>query len=144
MSRIFEENLKRFRTELHLSQPELAEKIGVSFTTYRRWESGLTSPRAPEIKRICEVFNISESELLNSPKKDEFRINILMEVEDMMNEMAIKKDEFNVGFRSDGQFIFWGALPQDMSIDAILDKFRVELTLAHEMKDLRDKKLKDN
>ncbi len=136
--------LAAIRKKMGLTQQNLAEMVGVGTNTIARYERGEMVPSAKIARDIATALNSSESELLNGPKQEGLKINILMEVEDMMNEMAIKKDEFNVGFRSDGQFIFWGALPQDMSIDAILDKFRVELTLAHEMKDLRDKKLKDN
>ena len=38
------ENIQRFRKEAHLSQEELAEKIGVARQTVAKWENGTTVP----------------------------------------------------------------------------------------------------
>lgn len=110
--------------------------------TIRRWESGLREPRSSDIKALCEVLQVSESELLNGPKIDELKINIIWEVEEEMNELSMNPNEFNVGFRSDGQYLLWGALPFSMSVDEILEKIRKELTVAAEMKELREKRMK--
>ena len=59
-----------------------------------------------------------------------------------MNELAIKANEFSVGLRSDGQYLFWGALPQSMTIDEIMERIRKELTTLAEMKELREKRMK--
>ncbi|MBQ2717958.1 MAG: helix-turn-helix transcriptional regulator, partial [Clostridia bacterium] len=40
----FGEQIKRVRLQLHLSQTEFGEKLGVSFTTVNRWENNKTEP----------------------------------------------------------------------------------------------------
>ena len=40
----FSEQIKAVRKELHLSQEELAQALGVSFATVNRWENGKTAP----------------------------------------------------------------------------------------------------
>ena len=125
-----------------MTQQELSEQLGVHEITIRRWETGVREPRSSDIKALCEVLQVSESELLNGPKVGELKINIIWEVDDQMNELAIKANEFSVGLRSDGQYLFWGALPQSMTIDEIMERIRKELTTLAEMKELREKRLK--
>jgi DNA-binding transcriptional regulator YiaG len=40
----FSETVKRVRSQLGLSQEDLAHTLGVSFATINRWENGKTSP----------------------------------------------------------------------------------------------------
>lgn len=40
----FSENIKKVRTQLNLTQEELAHKLGVSFATVNRWENGSYNP----------------------------------------------------------------------------------------------------
>ncbi|VEN72536.1 putative transcriptional regulator, XRE family [Candidatus Desulfarcum epimagneticum] len=40
----FSERVKRTRSQLKLSQEDLAHSIGVSFATVNRWENGKTFP----------------------------------------------------------------------------------------------------
>jgi DNA-binding transcriptional regulator YiaG len=40
----FSERVKRVRSQLNLSQEDLAHDIGVSFATVNRWENGKASP----------------------------------------------------------------------------------------------------
>lgn len=51
----------RIRAELGLSQTELAETLGVSFTSVNRWENGKYEPTKATKKRIevlCEKHEI--------------------------------------------------------------------------------------
>lgn len=43
-SETFSERVKKVRSQLNLSQEDLAHAIGVSFATVNRWENGKTSP----------------------------------------------------------------------------------------------------
>lgn len=53
------ENLQRLRKAAHMSQEELAEKIGVSRQTIAKWENGATLPDINSCAFIAEVFNVS-------------------------------------------------------------------------------------
>lgn len=52
------------RREQNLTQEQLAEKIGVSNKTVSKWETGKTMPDYSVVERLCEVLNISVSELI--------------------------------------------------------------------------------
>lgn len=56
--------IKEKRKEIGLTQPELAKKVGLSYMTIRRWETGKSSPNIEDIEKLSKVFNISVSELL--------------------------------------------------------------------------------
>jgi len=64
--------VKTLRKKLILSQSELAEMIGVSFTTVNRWENGKHEPTI-KIKRkiieLCIVNNIGLEEKNNVSQK---------------------------------------------------------------------------
>ena len=46
------------RREKHFTQPYLAELLGISYMTVRRWETGKSKPNLDQINRIAEVFNV--------------------------------------------------------------------------------------
>ena len=51
--------LKEIRKMLHLSQKELAEKIGVFCVTVSNWEIGKRDPHFTELKKISELSGVS-------------------------------------------------------------------------------------
>ena len=52
-------SLRAARVNARLTQGEAAEKIGVSRSTIVNWESGKTSPRVGELKKIEAVYGVS-------------------------------------------------------------------------------------
>ena len=52
------------RAVLRLSQPELADALGVSVATISNWETGKTSPRADDLHRIAAALVCSAVWLL--------------------------------------------------------------------------------
>ena len=61
----FAEKIKFVRTELKLSQEDLARELGVSFATINRWENGSYNPSRLAKKAFedfCEKRTISISE----------------------------------------------------------------------------------
>jgi transcriptional regulator with XRE-family HTH domain len=95
----------------------LAELINVSLSSIRRWENGLREPRASDIKKLCEVLNVSEAELLNGPAKNELKIEFVWEVENM-DVLNIESNHFNFGFRGN-DVLLWGALPDDEDDESV-------------------------
>lgn len=54
------------RKKGYCTQIEFAERIGVSFSTVNRWETGKMSPNVSTMKRLkayCDAFNIEFSNL---------------------------------------------------------------------------------
>lgn len=62
------EKIYSLRKENHMSQEELADKIGVSRQTVSKWELGESSPDFDKIAPLCELFNITADELLRDKK----------------------------------------------------------------------------
>ncbi len=57
-------NLRQQRKKAGLTQIELADKLGVSIATLRRWESGETAPTGTRIVEIATVLKISPDEII--------------------------------------------------------------------------------
>lgn len=63
----FSEDIKRIRRKAFLTQEDFARKIGVSFATVKRWETGKARPNLKTMKLIDDYckrneidFDISE------------------------------------------------------------------------------------
>ncbi len=55
--------LKELRDKLFMTQTELAQMLGVSYTTVCRWETGVSKPRMKNRKQIvqlCKENNIND------------------------------------------------------------------------------------
>lgn len=60
----FNEVLKNLRTEHHLTQVELANKLGLSFTTISMYERGQREPDFETLEAIADYFNVDMDYLL--------------------------------------------------------------------------------
>ena len=59
----FDEILKKIRTELNLTQEQLARDLNVSFSTLNRWENSHTTPsRLARMRMLdyCKIHGISK------------------------------------------------------------------------------------
>lgn len=57
--------IRKYREMQGLSQMELAQRIKVSSARLSNWEQGIHRPNADIIAKICQVLDISPSELLD-------------------------------------------------------------------------------
>ena len=58
--------IKKLRKQAKMTQPELAEKLGVHETTIRRWEQGKDrGPDVSAINSIAEIFHTTPDFLLS-------------------------------------------------------------------------------
>lgn len=57
------EKLRKARNDRHWSVERAAEKVGVSRTTYLRWEHGEQFPHGYSIAQACDAFNMSAEQL---------------------------------------------------------------------------------
>lgn len=60
------ETIKYYRTQLNLSQAELADKIGVSRQAVTKWETDTGIPDINNIQILAKLFHISIDTLLSS------------------------------------------------------------------------------
>lgn len=65
------EKIKAARIEKRLSQSEVAEKLLVSRQTISKWENNVCLPDLDNFQKICELFGLSSSDLLNGESETE-------------------------------------------------------------------------
>ena len=71
-------NIKQLRKKRGITQEELAEYLSVHENTIRLWEKGLREPRMSDIQKLCEIFNCTETELLNGPAEDKWELRLVI------------------------------------------------------------------
>lgn len=71
----FSERLKNLRKQAHLTQVDVAEKLGISQPAYASWERGIKKPTQENLVKIAQILNVSIDYLVGnsdeSVKKDE-------------------------------------------------------------------------
>ncbi|MBR0168937.1 MAG: helix-turn-helix domain-containing protein [Synergistaceae bacterium] len=65
MSETIGERLRRLRKKSGLTQPELADLVGVHETTIRRWENEGDNPSIVYVSKLAKALGVSEADLLN-------------------------------------------------------------------------------
>lgn len=61
---VFGENIQRLRKGCHITQEELAERIGKSKQTVSKWENGDTHPNHDSVEKLAQVFGVPEATLM--------------------------------------------------------------------------------
>lgn len=62
--------IRMLRKESRMTQPELAQKAGISLTMLRQWELHPANPTISALEKIAEVFHISLKKLLTDTSKN--------------------------------------------------------------------------
>ena len=65
----FRKNLNRIIEARGMKQAELAKLIGVSAPTVNDWVKGRKVPRMDKIDKLCSIFSVGRSDLLDAPKE---------------------------------------------------------------------------
>ena len=60
--------LRNLREKNHLTQEQMAERIGVTRQAVSRWETGMTQPNPELLKVLSREFGVSINTLLGSPR----------------------------------------------------------------------------
>ena len=55
---VFHLDIKKLRTEKNLTQIKLAKAVGVSITTIRLWEEGVTTPNGENYIKLCAALGV--------------------------------------------------------------------------------------
>ncbi len=61
-----ENTLKRLREEHGKSRREIAAALGVSYSTYAHYESGLRRVSLEQILTLCKVYGVTAEELIRA------------------------------------------------------------------------------
>lgn len=56
--------IRKLRDGLGLTQGELADKLGVTYSAVSQWENGRATPRSKVLKQLADLFGVPVSELL--------------------------------------------------------------------------------
>lgn len=75
--KIFSENLKRILSKYGMTQSELAEEMGVAYSSVSSWCTGEKMPRMDKIEWIARRFNVLKSDLIEDKGKAEPPIGII-------------------------------------------------------------------
>jgi len=132
--------IRVYRQKMKLTQRKLAEKTGLSVLTILRYESGEREPRASDIKRLCEVLGVSEDELLNGPKRNGLKFTIIWEVDEEMTSMAVKENEFKIGFGDQEDFGAF-SFSKDADVEEVGEMFKRRLRAARKGRAVMDEEL---
>lgn len=73
---------KKYRTELNLSQEELAEKVYVTRQTISNWENGKSYPDIHSLLLLSSLFNVSLDQLIKGDVET---------MKEIINEQEVKK-----------------------------------------------------
>lgn len=69
--------IKEMRTELNITQGELAERLGLDRSTISKWEKpDGTEPDSQTIAKLADIFNVSTDYLLGRTNQRKFDLNI--------------------------------------------------------------------
>lgn len=94
------QNLKKAREKAHLTQPQVAEKLGVTPVAYQNYEYGKREPNNATIVALAELFNVTTDYLLGRETGEPETIDKLagefnmtaLEKEILDNYLSLPKD----------------------------------------------------
>ena len=91
----FSERLKELRKQAHLTQVELASKLGIVQSSYADWERGKKKPTQDNLVKIAQILNVTVDYLVgNSEEKADELDNI--ELLFRMNSKGLTDEEKKV------------------------------------------------
>ena len=74
---MFKDNLIQMRKIKHLTQEDIAEKVGVTRQAIAKWESGESEPSLDKCKLLAEVLEVSIDDLANyEPSTDNLGMGV--------------------------------------------------------------------
>lgn len=83
----FGKRLKQARKAKKLTQPDVANLLGVDFTTISKWENGHVEPGREQIIKLAELYGTTTDELLGKPSIEEVEKAIKeMDIEDVLEK----------------------------------------------------------
>ena len=88
----FSERLKNLRKRAHLTQVDVAEKLGISQPAYASWGRGIKKPTQENLVKIAQILNVTVDYLVgNSENKENELDNI--ELLFRMNSKGLSEEE---------------------------------------------------
>lgn len=90
----FSERLKELRKQAHLTQVELAKRLGIGQSSYADWERGKKNPTQENLIKLAQILNVSVDYLVGNSDEE----NTNKELEDIellfrMNSKGLTDEE---------------------------------------------------
>ena len=73
---MFKDNLVQMRKLLHLTQEDIAEKLGVTRQSVAKWESGESIPDLDKCKQLADIFGVSLDDLANYEPEENLGLGV--------------------------------------------------------------------
>ena len=130
----FAQNLRELRRQRGLSQTELAKAVDVALLTVFRWEKGERQPRINEIQRLCEIFECTQSELLNGQSPENWELRVLVNKKGVETvDMTISKSSAVLNVSDDAMAITLSAgyelWEDDAKFEELIEDLRRKRTI---------------
>ena len=93
----FGKRLKAFRNQMHLTQKEVAMKIGASEQALSKWENGSCLPDVYHLKLLARVLNVSVDCLLDTENENGEKIVETIKVNGAIFEIVEKPETILAG-----------------------------------------------
>lgn len=91
----FAERLKELRKQAHLTQVELAKRLGIGQSSYADWERGKKNPTQENLVKLAQILNVSVDYLVGSTEDKEDRLDNI-EILFRMNSKGLTEEEKKV------------------------------------------------
>ena len=78
MNTLFAETLRRLRTQKHLSQQQLADRLYVARSTVARWETGSRLPDAAMLSRLSLCLGVDMNTLVSVASESDERPKVIL------------------------------------------------------------------
>lgn len=73
---MFSDNLINLRKMHHLTQEDVAEKVGVTRQSVAKWESGESIPDLDKCRMLADLFRVSLDDLANYEPEDNMGLSV--------------------------------------------------------------------
>lgn len=88
----FSQRLKNLRKQAHLTQVDIAEKLGISQPAYASWERGIKKPTQGNLVKIAQILNVSVDYLVGNSDNTEDELDNI-ELLFRMNSKGLTDEE---------------------------------------------------
>lgn len=87
------ENLSYYVKASGKTQKELAEIVGVAYSTFNDWMNGKKYPRIDKIEMMANYFGILKSDLIEDKSKEKEKRREMQKKNDIMTDIVLKMRE---------------------------------------------------
>lgn len=88
----FAERLKELRKQAHLTQVELAKRLGIGQSSYADWERGRKKPTQENLVKISQVLGVSIDYLVGNSEEKSYELDNI-ELLFRMNSKGLTEEE---------------------------------------------------